>query len=1013
MDNTVLTPLAKEENTFFKRLGRLFGRIKTSEYLYLFAAFLLPFTIMLGVYACMGIHPFGNNSVLILDLQAQYIYYYEEIRSLLTEGGSFLYSWKRTLGGEFMGIIAYYGASIYNLFFVVFPKSMIADAMMFINLMKIGSMGLTFGIYIHKTRRPGEMKTIALSTMYALCAYSVVQTINPMWLDAVVFLPLLILGLERLITEKKMILYTVTLTYIFIANYYIGYMTGIFTFIYFLYYYFSSREELVERYPAKEGNIFKRFFSSHGTGTFVRFALGTLVALMVASFMLIAAIYSLSFGKTDFQQTNWNFALRFDFLEIIYKMFIGSYDTVNTNGLPMIYSGILAIICVPVYFMSPDVKPAKKIGASLVLLAIILSFMINPADLVWHGFNLPNWLNYRYSFVFSFMVISMAADALRSIDKIKTTSVLGVGGILMVIVAFIQADKFPIDSQTTGAAFAKANIKTMYFALVSILFIVAYMIIIHLISHKKSESVGAFALALIVCAEMFCGSLINMSDLTDDVGMVRYGSFVDASGNEDYTSYNAAINRIKDIVDQVTENDTSFYRMESKVYRRLGGENESMAFGFNGIAHSTSTLNSSVIRLLNNMGYASVSHWTKYLGSTPVSDALLGIKYVVTCDELLGDDFYTVKYQGLEHADHVQPQSMIYAFENNYALPIAYGVSANSLSLLDNLSLPYYYTGMDIQNRMIDAFLSETLYNGDVFKKASAIVSAENCDRGSFSQPCTYYDENGEKKTIYVPYDSYVANGDDPTVVYNFVATESAPYYLHFPTDNFGKTGSLYVNGAYVCDYGNTGIVYIGDFTKGEKVRVTFEIIDAFYISDMSGTQIYYLDSDAAKEALTLLKNAGLNITDYSNKSIEGTINLPEGQELILTTIPYDKGWNCYLDGEKVEGVRALGSLLAIEATAGEHTLELRYMPKEYIVGFIVSALGIIILALMIILPVIKKKRAAKKASAVKEEAVAAVAVPDGAESAEALEEQKFREPIEMEEREIKEIFIEAEKEEK
>ena len=65
---------------------------------YLIAAFFIPFVIMLGVYACLGKHPFGNNSVLTLDLQAQYVYYYEAIRRLLTEGGSWLYSWERTLG---------------------------------------------------------------------------------------------------------------------------------------------------------------------------------------------------------------------------------------------------------------------------------------------------------------------------------------------------------------------------------------------------------------------------------------------------------------------------------------------------------------------------------------------------------------------------------------------------------------------------------------------------------------------------------------------------------------------------------------------------------------------------------------------------------------------------------------------------------------------------------------------------------------------------------------------------
>lgn len=158
---------------------------------------------MLGVYACLGKHPFGNGSVLTLDLQAQYVYYYEAIRRLMTEGGSWLYSWQRTLGGEFMGIVAYYMASPFNLILLLFPKSMLADAVMFIQLAKVGSMGLTFAYYLRKTRKTSDMQTVVFAMMYALCAYSVVQLIDPMWLDAMVFLPLLVLGIESMIRQKN------------------------------------------------------------------------------------------------------------------------------------------------------------------------------------------------------------------------------------------------------------------------------------------------------------------------------------------------------------------------------------------------------------------------------------------------------------------------------------------------------------------------------------------------------------------------------------------------------------------------------------------------------------------------------------------------------------------------------------------------------------------------------------------------------------------------------------------
>jgi len=974
--NSSAASLQLEKGSAVKRFVRFFAGLKDSEYIFLCAAFFLPFVIMMGVYACLEMHPFGNNSVLMLDIQAQYIYYYEEIRSLLTEGGSFLYSWKRTLGGEFMGIVAYYGASPFNIIFALFPKHMIADALMFINLMKIGSMGLTFGIYIHKTRKPGEMKTLALATMYALCAYAVVQTLDPMWLDAVVLLPLLILGLEALINEKKIILYITSLTIIFISNYYIGYMTGIFTFIYFLYYYLVNRDELIEKYPLPEGNIFKKAIGAHGVGTFARFAFGTLIAIMIAAFMLIAAIYSLSFGKNSFQDTNWVFALRFDFVEIFNKMLIGSYDTVRPEGLPMIYSGMLALIGLPMFYMAPSVKPAKKIGATVVLLVLILSFAVNPIDLVWHGFNLPNWLNYRYSFVFSFFVILMTADALCDIKRIKLGSVAAAAGIMIGFIAIVQNLKYHINPDQ--GTFASASTKNLTSVLLSIVFIVAYVIVIYMITNEKLENTGAFMLAAIVCIEMFAGALINVGDVMRDVGMVQYGSFVNDRGEEDYSSYNAAINRIQHVVDEITENDTSFYRMESKVYRRHGGENESMAFGFNGIAHSTSTLNTNIIKLFNNIGYASQSHWTKYLGGTPFSDALLGIKYVITKDDLLDSDYYEKAYQALEHADHTTPVSTIYAMENTKVLPIAYGVSPSALEKLSGMSKPYYPTAAEALNEITQGLLWDTDFYSEVYGTINAVGMLEDCEKSYFSQACKYIDEDGEEQTKSVPYICYKVTGERPSITFSINMQDNAPLYAHFPMDNFGKACDIFVNSRYICTYDSAQIVYLGDFKKGEKVVVELRLYDVgdantdydnIYFSNESKFYFFYSNYEAQFEALEYFHNAAMKIDEYSNTMLKGTINLPKGQELILTTIPYDEGWNCYIDGEKVEIKRALGSLIAIESTAGEHDIEFRYMPKCYVAGFVVSGIGIASFAAIITYEVIKKIRENKQKALAEAEA--------------------------------------------
>ena len=83
------------------------------------------------------------------------------------------------------------------------------------------------------------------------------------------------------------------------------------------------------------------------------------------------------------------------------------------------------------------------------LLAVLLfSFSINAIYLVWHGFSSPNWLNYRYSFVFSFFIIVMAYDAVAHIEKIKFGQVGAVCAILAVVVMIIQKLNYVFDQDT-------------------------------------------------------------------------------------------------------------------------------------------------------------------------------------------------------------------------------------------------------------------------------------------------------------------------------------------------------------------------------------------------------------------------------------------------------------------------------------------------------------------------------------------------------------------------------------
>ncbi len=930
-------------------------------YVYI-AAFMLPFLIMLGVYACLGKHPFGDGSVLTLDLQAQYVYYFEALRRLLTEGGSWLYSFERTLGGEMMGIISYYCASPFNLIFVLFPKNMMADAVMFMQLTKVGAMGVAFAYYLRKTRKTTDMITVSFSLMYALSAYSVVQLMNPMWLDGMVFLPLLVLGIESMIRERKFILYTVSLVTIFVTNYYIGYMCAIFTFFYYLYYYFLVRDELPQNPKCENGKGITKLFASRGFETLMRFGVFSVLAVVISAFMIWGGWYSLQFGKTGFSNPNFNPTLRFDFLDIFVKLLPGSYDSVRPTGLPMIYCGMLALIALPLFFMSKTITTKKKALTGGLLLFFVVSFSVNTIDLVWHGFSMPNWLNYRYSFLFSFVMVVLACDAIRGLKKIPFGQIAAVGTVLTLLVLIVQKLGYSFEQTETR----NNDLDDAKCIVVSLVLIGIYLFILRYMQYDKMEKTGAMALAIIVCVEMFATSLITVGEVQIDVGTVRYDNYLSDNGKtEYYNGYEGAIRRIEHVVNEILEKDKSLYRMESTVYRREGGVNEPMAFGFNGISHSTSTLNADVISFMETIGYASQAHWTKYLGGTPVSDALLGIKYVVTKNDKLDPNLYTVAAEGDEAYKFIPTDNKIYAMQNTKALSLVYGVSPDVLTDLSGINQPPYLSSLEVQNNIVNSMLSGVMDTPNVVRGIDVEYDTVGCSHSTYPHSHSYIDENGEEQKkvsryhVFKPY----SGKDSATVRYVFEAEADGPIYFHvagIAFSDMATEAAIYVNGSKVCNYFTNEtwrVQNLGTFEKGDtvKVEITFKNGTLYYSSE-SENVFYYIDYEAMDEAFSQLEYASMYVEEHGNDFLKGTIDLPEGQELIFTTIPYDEGWKVKIDGKEAETVEALDCLLAIPSTAGFHEIELVYRPDSAVYGGLLSIIGIVIFALLIAYSMLVKK---------------------------------------------------------
>ncbi len=886
-------------------------RLSSSPYIYLFFSFIIPIAIMYLVYVAMGIHPFGEESVLVLDLNGQYVYYFEALRNILHGGAEMFYSFSRSLSGEFMGIFAYYLASPLSFIVALFPTERMLDALLVLILLKVGFAGASFGYYLHRnSAHRNKLIIIAFSVMYALCSYATTYQENTMWMDALIWLPLVTLGIEQLIKHRRFKLYIVSLALAIISNFYIGYMICIYVVIYFFWYCFSHKNELDEnRYLLRP---------------LIRISIASVIAIAISAVIILPTYYSLSLGKTDFSNPSWAFTENFEILDFFTKFLPSSYDSVSYGGLPLVYGGVLMILLVPAYFAARSISSREKLSSLVVILFFVFSFIARPVDLIWHGFQFPNWLNYRYSFMLVFFMLVLAYKAIGNLKRVGIGFMIGTGAVLVIFTAICQKLEF---ESYINSDLKLQTYQTIWLTIIAAIILTALVCLLIRIKDKLKKESVSLALVAVVCIEIFCSTLSCFALHDTELSY------------SNYKPYNEFLSGLRPVVAELEENDPSFYRYEKTHHRKY---NDNLALNIRGVSGSTSTLNASTIELLKKLGYASDAHWSKYLGGTPITDSLLGIKYIINdgSSKLL-ERYYSVESAGEKYV----------IYRNPYALSLAYGVSDS----INELDLSAYISSFEATNALVDAMLGQD--SADVFVP----ILIDNTEIKNLSRRSGYQDG-------YVKYenDSSTQNG---TLTFEITVPNNEEIFMYVPSKyqresklSVSLNGSAAVSKGTIFAKETRRIISLGRYNKGDVLSVEIKLNNdsdnIFFIP--TTTYFYYLDTAACTAALEgLLANPQFIIDEgYTDEHLDGQITTTEPSQTILTTIPYDEYWQIYLDGERVEYYKTIDSLIAFDIeTAGEHTLTLTYKSGAVNAGIVITVCGLIIFTTACVVEHILKKK--------------------------------------------------------
>lgn len=591
----------------------------TNNTIYYLTAFFLPFVILFLALLAENISFNGETTILASDGFHQYVIFAENLRNILHGSDSLFYTFTSGLGLNFYALISYYLGSFFSPFVYFFSLKSMPDAIYLFTLLKVACMGLT-SFYSLRQLYPKVLKpfTVILSSSYALMSFAISQIEINMWLDVFILLPLIILGLNRLLNQKKFILYYLTLTILFIQNYYFGYMVAIFLVLYFL----------VQISKENHWKIRGR--------QFVDFTVVSILAGVSSCVMLLPTYLDLSTHGEKFSTfTEW-FTENSWFLDLFAKNFVGAYDTTKFGSIPMIYVGIFPLILAIIFFTIKSIKWQTRLAYGIVLLLIIASFYLEPLDLMWQGMHSPNMFLHRYSWAFSLIVILLAAETLSRLKELTVKHYLigivplGLGFLTTVLLKnhyqFLEAPQI----------------------IITFSFLAAYTII--LISYAKQYLTFNLFISFTLLFTVFETSLNTYYQIT-----ALNSEWVFPSRQ----SYELNLTDTEKLIQKSQKLNTTFYRTE-ELLPQTG--NDSMKYNYHGISQFSSIRNTTSSSTLDRLGFKSTGTNLnlRYQNNTLLMDSLFAVKYNLSETD--------VNKFGFRYLDNSGNTSL---YENQYASQLA------------------------------------------------------------------------------------------------------------------------------------------------------------------------------------------------------------------------------------------------------------------------------------------------------------------------------------------------------
>lgn len=586
-------------------------------------AFSLTVLMLLGFFVFQKVFPFGNRSFMYMDMYHQYVPFMTELWNALRDAEESYFSYRVGIGSDFTALYVYYLASPLHFLAFFIPKEYCIELVTYLCVFKLGVCSFSACFYLQEKYKAEGYEKICFALLYSTCGFMCAYNWNIMWLDACMLMPLVLLGLEKLVKEGKCGLYCVALAATIYTNYYIAILLCVFLVFYFI------------ALLCINGISWKKL---------VNFGIFSLLAGGMAAVLLlpeVCAILQTSFGNSTFPKEM--------------KAYFSIFDVISRHGMcvspergldhwPNIYCGTIAFLLLPCFLVNKEISNRKKFFSMLLMALFLFSFSTNILEFLWHGFNYPDSLPARQSFIYCFLVLVLCYEALLHLDALEKEWIIRIYG--AGVVFLVMCEKL-VDQEMFG--------RTQM--LVTLLFLTIHAIILYFMCKNKE------------CVFQRWLGVLFMVAIIGETGINSYNTSLGTTSRDSYVenleSYAELSGRIRE-----QRGEESIYRME-KFSKKT--KNDGILGNYPSASLFSSTLNSKVSKFYEKVGMRYSKVFYSFDGATPLTAALLNVDYMFNEEKVSEDEpSASVGAEENEILNMVDRVDNITLYEYQYKLPFGY-----------------------------------------------------------------------------------------------------------------------------------------------------------------------------------------------------------------------------------------------------------------------------------------------------------------------------------------------------